>query len=213
MKREAVIVLISLAICSPANAALEYHVVKSTDPFTDQNICKIEFGTNFSRAFLEGMAEGVLGWYGLSYFYVERRGDEIVAGITNDRHLPIAGDIQIRVDDGPVTTITPADTPDDYLPPSAFPQTTTGYATTDQTIANAMRNFRAQMTPFRVLSGEKARALLSELVNGHHAIWRSVTMIAAANRGPAEIRIDGLSEALAECGIDVTKALPAKKAN
>ncbi|HSC18343.1 MAG TPA: hypothetical protein VLC74_05455 [Rhizomicrobium sp.] len=48
--------------------------------------------------------------------------------------------------------------------------------------------------------------MIREIVNGHRAIWRSVTMIAAADRGPAEIRIDGLKEAAADCGIDLTPA-------
>src|SRR4051812_37599847 len=100
MRAVSIIALTCLFFSSPAVAELEYHVVRSVDPFTDEETCKTVLGTDFSRAF----AEGMLGWYGVSYFFVERKGKEIAAGITNDRNLPVAGDIQIRVDDGPVTT-------------------------------------------------------------------------------------------------------------
>jgi hypothetical protein len=202
MRRVSTIALIAVLFATPVSAELEYHVVRSVDAFTDEQICKTVLGTDFSR----GIAEGMLGWYGVSYFFVERKGNEIAAGITNDRNLPVAGNIQIRVDDGPVTTITPADTPEDMLPASAIPvpTTTTGYPEVDKQISESMRIARAQLTPFRVVTGDKARSLLAEIINGHHAIWRSVTMLPQTDRGPAEIRIDGLKEAVAACGIDLT---------
>ena len=184
--------------------ALDRDVERKTDPFTDEQVCRVNYGSGFARAFTEGLAEGVLGWYGLSYFFAERRNGQIIAGITNDQRLPIAGDIQIRVDDGPVTTIAPSDTPENLLPPLNVPVASTGYPNVDQQIAQTMRNARAQMLPFRIISGDKAKALLRSIVSRHRAIWRSVAMIAAADRGPAEIKIEGLSEALQECGIDLT---------
>jgi hypothetical protein len=121
----------------------------------------------------------------------------------NDRKLPMPGDVQIRVDDHPAVTITPADTPDAWLPPSTVPNPSTGNPTVDGSIASTMRVTRAQILPYRVVGGDKAKSLLREVVTGHRAIWRSVTMMPAADRGPAEIQIEGLREALSECGVDL----------
>jgi hypothetical protein len=180
--------------------ALDWNVEKKTDPFTDTPMCRVNYGSEFGRSFVEG----IMGWYAVSYFFAERRGSQIIAGITNDRKLPVAGDIQIRVDDGPVTTITPADTPESLLPPMSIPVTPSGYPSVDEQIARSMHVARAQMLPYRVLEGERAKALLRSIVSGRRAIWRSVTMIAAADSGPAEIKIEGLKEALQECGIDLS---------
>jgi hypothetical protein len=191
-------------LSSPARAELEYHVVRSVDAFTDEQTCKTVLGTDFSR----GIAEGMLHTYALSYFFIERKGNEVAVGITNDGNLPVAANVQIRVDDGPVTTITPADTPEDMIPASTVPAPTTGFPESDKQIAEAMRIARAQLTPFRVVTGEKAKALLTEIINGHRAIWRSGTMLPQGDRGPVEIRIAGLKEAAAECGIDLTPSAP-----
>jgi len=53
--------------------------------------------------------------------------------------------------------------------------------------------------------------VLRELIKGRHAIWRMVIMAPGAVKGPAEIHIDSLCEALADCGFDSAPGPEARK--
>jgi hypothetical protein len=181
--------------------ALDWTTEKHIDNFTDVETCKVMPGSKFSRAFVFGMAEGLLHWYAISYFYAERRGDEVRAGFTNDKNLPIMGDIQVRVDQNPAVTITAADTPVDTGPHIDIPQMQGVTPEVKAQIEKSMKGALAQMSPYRDFAGEKAVDLLRQIVNGKKAIWRSIGGVNNAPEDAAEIRINGLDDALKECGI------------
>lgn len=57
-------------------------------------------------------------------------------------------------------------------------------------------------SPYRVVTGERAVALLREIVGGSEVRWRVVSINAAAS-GTGTVRVRGLREALIECGISL----------
>lgn len=191
-------------LVQPAQA-LNWRVVHLEDEFTDVRTCRVEPGGTFSRSFLRG----AIGAFRTLHFFAENRDGEIRAGFMSEPLMPIAGDIQVRIDDGPLTTLTAADTPIDSAPTIRLP-TTPGvtpeaHAAMEQTIRQSM----AVASPYRVLTGERAVSLLRDIAEGEDARWRVVTVNAAAS-STGEIRKRGLAEALAECGIALNAAIEAE---
>jgi hypothetical protein len=203
MKKTGSVLCLSVlvALGTTQTHALEWTAEKHIDSFTDIETCKVMPGSEFSRAFVFGTVEGLMHWYAVSYFFAERRGDEVRAGFTNDKNLPIMSDIQVRVDQNPAVTITAADTPIDTGPSIAIPQMQGVTPEVKAQIEQSMKGALARMSPYRVFAGEKAVALLRQIVNGKRAIWRSIGGVNNASEDVTEIRIDGLSDALSECGI------------
>lgn len=189
------IALLSMAP-SPA-AAKDWNAVRRVDPFTDSHSCRVEPGGRFSRSAVRQLAGSYLSYY----FYAERRNAEIRAGVFAEPSLPISGDVQIRVDDHPMITITAADTPIDAAP--TVPMAALDALPPDQRAAlqAQMRATLAVASPYRALIGERAALLIEEILAGKVTIARTVG-INAATSSIAEWRPDkDLRAALLECGI------------
>lgn len=190
-----VAVLIFLALTPSPAAAKDWNAVKRIDPFTDIQSCRVEPGGAGSRAFFRGRSLAY-------YFYAEKRGDQIRAGVFSEPAIPIAGDVQIRVDDGPLITITAADTPIDAAPapvvqlPSTLPPE--ARAAYEQMIAAA----QASASPYRAVTGERAAALLHQILAGKLVRIRSIGINSALST-TGEIKIDprDLRDALEKCEI------------
>ncbi|MFT3996341.1 MAG: hypothetical protein QM667_02965 [Asticcacaulis sp.] len=180
---------------NPAHA-LDWRTKNLSDPFTDVSVCRVEFGGDFSRAVALGFQGGIRGLY----FIAEKRGDEIRAGFMSDPPLPIPGDIQVRVDQNQLHTITAADTPLDLSPSMNIPNLENLPQDKKLIIEQSIKNSMSLASPYRLFSGEKASALLNEIISGKKVIWRAVTVNAAASL-TGEIRVKGLQSALNKCGI------------
>ncbi|MEJ0060847.1 MAG: hypothetical protein WDM79_15255 [Terricaulis sp.] len=184
-------------LITPASAAvLGWRVVHLHDEFTDEHVCRVEPGGILSRSIVRGLS----GAFRTLHFIVENRDGEIRAGFLSEPMLPIGGDIQLRVDDNPMVTLAPADTPIDAgpempigivpnIPPEARAQ-----------LERSLRAARGMQSPYRLVVGERARTLLLQIVDGEDVRWRVITVNAAVSR-TGRIRVEGLIEALSECGI------------
>lgn len=182
---------------APAHA-LDWNTRRLVDEFTDAQSCRVEPGGEFSRSFVRGMT----GAFRTLHFYAENRNGEVRAGFMSEPLIAIPGDVQIRVDSNPLTTITAADTPLDLAPSYTMPPTP-GFTPEQQAqLEQTMRSSMAIASPYRVVTGERAVALLREIVGGRDVRWRVVSINAAAS-GTGTVRVRGLREALTECGIDL----------
>ncbi|MGE0827760.1 MAG: hypothetical protein AB7O04_00210 [Hyphomonadaceae bacterium] len=190
-----VFTLLTLSAIVPANA-LSWRAEHVRDPFTEAEACRVLPGGAFTRA-LTGMSR--LGVY---YFFFERRGAEVRAGVTSDHGLPIAGDVQVRVGDGPLITITAADTPLDARPQTPAVAIEGLSQDAAAQIAAARDAALASVSPYRVLAGERARQLIADILAHDRTIWRTVGVNAATSSiGELEPNAS-LRRALHMCGLD-----------
>ncbi len=103
---------------APAHA-LDWNTRRLVDEFTDAQSCRVELGGEFTRSFVRSMT----GTFRTLHFYAENRNGEVRAGFMSEPLIPIPGDVQIRVDTNPLSTITAADTPVDTAPSFTMPET------------------------------------------------------------------------------------------
>jgi len=195
--RALVVIALAWLVASPASA-LDWNTRRLVDEFTDAQSCRVEPGGEFSRSFVRGMT----GAFRTLHFYAENRNGEIRAGFMSEPLIAIPGDVQIRVDSNPLTTITAADTPLDLAPTYTIPATPGLTAEQQAQLEQTLRASMAIASPYRVVTGERAVALLREIVGGSEVRWRVVSINAAAS-GTGTVRVRGLREALIECGISL----------
>lgn len=98
--RALVVIALAWLVASPASA-LDWNTRRLVDEFTDAQSCRVEPGGEFSRSFVRGMT----GAFRTLHFYAENRNGEIRAGFMSEPLIAIPGDVQIRVDSNPLTTI------------------------------------------------------------------------------------------------------------
>jgi|GEM_PF-807422 len=149
------------------------------------------------------------------YPFVGLRDGEILFGIrSGGRHRVPVGDVQVRIDTNPTWTITTAETPL-YLAP-APPQVATfevpkghqmskdmaaAMAMSQAATEKAMENMGKIMSPFTAATGDKAKAIIREMLAGNRIIYRTVGLNQAAST-EGEVLIDGsFARALSQIGI------------
>lgn len=187
---------ILFASISPAEAK-RWNAVHRIDKFTDIESCRVEPGGAFSRS----MIRGALGAAITFHFFVEKRGDEIRAGLFSEPAIPISGDVQIRVDDQPVVTITAADTPIDAAP--QMPSLSLEGLSAEQraNIENVQRSTLALASPYRALTGDRALDLIRAVVGAHIIRTRTIGINIATSTSAEWKPHPDLKAAIAECGI------------
>lgn len=186
------------AISASAAQALDWRTQRLRDEFTDIETCRVEPGGAFSRAFVRGMT----GAFRTLHFFAENRNGEVRAGFMSEPLIPIPGDIQLRVDANPFITLTAVDTPLDAAPAINIPDTPGITPEMRTAMEQSIRSTMAMASPYRVLTGDRARALLRAILSGEETRWRVVTINAAAS-ATGTLQTRGLSDALEECGISI----------
>lgn len=185
------------ALALIAGCASQTSVSRSVDAFTDTQVCRVEYGDELTRSMNRQLTGTFIGLY----FFAENRDGEVRAGVVSEPKLPIAGDVQLRVDDNPLVSITAADTPLDLAPATTLPETPGLSAEQRDRLQASMRSTMSVASPYRVLVGAKAVSLLKAMTQGKNMIWRVVGINAAASTtGSISIKPD-LAKSLAACGI------------
>lgn len=158
----------------------------SKDQFTDKVTKMVTIG--------EGLSNQVLITQSLQYYpFVGLQDGDIYVGIrSGGRYRIPTGTVQIRIDDNNLWTISPEETPI-YLAPNlpAPPYVTAADISNivEKTQAQAMGNVARIMSPYTATTGDKARAIIKEMVNGRLVRYRTVGFNQAAST-TGEVRID-----------------------
>jgi len=131
------------------------------------------------------------------YPFVGLRNGGAYIGIRSGGNRIPTGTVQIRIDDNPAWTITPNETPTEFIPGTA--PIAGGNA---KVSADAMASMAKIMSPYTAVTGSKANDILREMVHGKVMRYRTVGLNQAAS-STGEVKLDdSLPSALREIGID-----------
>ena len=189
---------VGMSACASGGLGGTWTARTTTDKFTDQTSCRVMYGSEYDRAFGRQLFAVGIAYY----FMAENRAGDVRVGITAEPQIPIAGEVQLRVDQNPYITLNLADTPIDsggsYMMPNmdAYPP---------ELKAQMEANFKqigAMASPYRVVTGEKAKAVLNQIVAGKILRWRVVGVNQYLS-STGEVKTTGLAQALAQCAIPI----------
>ena len=162
--------------------------VSSKDEFTDQTTKMVTVGERRSNHLLITQSLHF-------YPFVGVQNGEIYVGVRSGGPVRIpVGTIQLRIDDNPAWTITPAETPV-FLAPNTP-------AVVNSMQEQIMNNMSKAMSPYTATTGDKARRIIKEIVHGRRIKYRNVGFNQAAST-TGEVEIDGsFIKSLKEIGIN-----------
>lgn len=196
-----VILTVALSGC----VSKSWHVSQLKDEFTNAQSCRVERTSPENRDFIKAMA-GVYYSYG---FYAEKYNGVVRAGIrTEPSTLPIAGDVQIKVDEK-LVTLTLADTPLDVAPETPQYQINKEAEKTlgagfSKSMTEMTNNIKRMGSPYRALTGQKAINLLRDIANAKEEVKFRVVGVNSALSATGVISTGPeFAKALNECGIDI----------
>jgi hypothetical protein len=205
--------VVGLTSCAGFKPTELWFVTEHVDRFDDSLSQMVTIGEEIPR---------LIGWGGVTesmryYPFVGRREGEIIFGVRSGGKFRIpTGTVQIRVDGNKAWTISPDETPI-YLAPEtpkmAMPPTNVDPNTElgknmvaySDMMKNAQGNMqdsiRKQMSPFTAATGEKAKAIIREMLSGKKIIYRTVGINQAAST-EGEVLIDeSFARAIKQIGI------------
>ncbi|MFT3963724.1 hypothetical protein [Propionivibrio sp.] len=159
---------------------------------------KDEFSDKVTKMVTVGMvrSNSMVITQSLRYYpFVGVQDGELYVGIRSGGGYRIpTGTVQIRVDENPSWTITPEETPV-YLSPS-MPPAPTGMASNQEmadmiqkTQNQVMGNVAKIMSPYTAATGEKAKAIIKEMIRGRVIKYRTIGFNQAAS-STGEVQID-----------------------
>lgn len=191
-----VVGLLSGCVTNGWNATNHY------DEFTDTKICRVERGTQAGRDF----ARGFTGIYFTQHFYAEKHNGEVRAGVRTEPPLPIGGDVQIKVE-SKLYTLTSADAPIDIAPEIPMDTSAAEQAMGKEyaaTLQNMSKDIQKLSSPYRAYTGNKAKALLSDIANAQGEVkFRVVGVNAATSATGSFTAGEDFVGALKACGINL----------
>lgn len=186
-----------LTACSTSWTATNHY-----DEFTGSKMCRVERGTQASRDFTRGFT----GIYFTQHFYAENHDGEVRAGVRTEPSLPIGGDIQIKVGEK-LYTMTSKDAPLDLaLSTPISTEFISRYM--DEAQIGAMKDMvkdaQKIASPYRAYTGQKAKALLRDIIETQGEIkFRVIGVNTATSSTAAFTAGEGFRAALVSCGIDL----------
>ncbi|MBV1929695.1 MAG: hypothetical protein KUG81_09330 [Gammaproteobacteria bacterium] len=188
--------------CVTSLDASQWHATHHMDEFTEVKSCRVQFGTAKQRSFNRSL----FGQYITYNFYAENYDGEVRAGVRTEPHIPIAGDVQIKVGEK-LYTLTSQNAPVDLAPTVSINSDviakTMGkdYA---KTIEDITRNAMGAASPYRAYTGKKAKALLRDVVSATGEIkFRTVGINTATSATGKFMAGEDFTAALQECGINL----------
>lgn len=199
------IVILSITACASNSPKQNWVVLNNTDQFTDKTTCTVTTGSFYSGDSVYTMSNHY-------YPYIQKDGTTILVGVQSGGKFKIpVGNIQLRIDSNPAWMITSAETPllssntaANTLPPS-YPDNMSDEQKKafETTYKNAMNTATKAMSPFTATTGDKAHKILTEMLNGHKLIYRTVGLNQDAS-STGEVLIDNsFKTALDQCGISL----------
>ena len=200
----AVAAVLFVAGCASApDGSRDWTAIQSKDPFSDQTTCRVTPTARVLNALIRPYS---IGFYPL----VEGRSDGVRVGLISGGIKVPAGRVQIRIDANEAWTIETSETPVDSeavntrsiteaaMPPSLDPKLRESMRVASATSSLAINQI---VSPYTVTTGDKARAIIDQMRQGHQAIYRQIgTNAPNSTTGQISLGAD-FNAALAACGI------------
>ena len=201
----AVVLVVGLSGCGGGAGvapSVRWFTQGGVDEFTDVRSCMVTAASRYTARF----ATSYTGKY---YPFVETRAGSLRVGVRSGGRVKIpVGDVQIRIDDHKTWTIASAETPLDYMPQATRDDIARrvkamgGDADRAKATYEAMMATMARsMSPFTAATGEKARKILRQMMNGTRIKYRTVGMNAPGSTKGEYYLDESFLAGLRECGI------------
>lgn len=199
----AMMFVIALTGCqAPGQAPVfekNWTVLVTKDEFTDEVTKLVTVG--------EGLSDKFFITKPFRYYpFVGTIDGELYVGIRSGGFYKIpTGTVQIRVDDNEAWTIGPEETSIQLVPLLPSPSEVSVDATTidvGKLQADMMENMSKIMSPFTATTGDKAKAIIKEMLNGKKIKYRTVGLNQAASTVGETIINSSFASSLREIGID-----------
>ena len=186
--------LLSITMMTGCVTTAQWQANQYHDEFTNENTCRVEMGSAHQREFGRAMS----GTYYSYNFYAENHDGEIRAGVRSEPAIPISGDVQIKVGEK-LYTMTTADTPLDTKPAMPAPQGSDDF---NKSYAQTMASIQKFSSPYRAYTGEKAKALITDILKVNSEIKFRTVGVNTATSGTGSFTVDEhFKTALKECGL------------
>lgn len=182
--------------------SVRWFTKRGVDEFTDIRSCMVTAASRYTARF-------ATSYSGNYYPFVEIRAGSLRVGVRSGGRVKIpVGDVQIRIDDHKTWMIASSETPLDYLPQATRKDIARRVKEMGGDADKAKASYEAvmatmvkSMSPFTAATGEKARKILRQMVNGHQIKYRTVGLNAPEST-KGEYYLDGsFRTALQKCGI------------
>jgi hypothetical protein len=196
---------LGLAGCSSSGRQVEWVSSRSFDQFTDSSDCIATVGSYYRESGVYTVAGGL-------YPFVKQVNGDLWVGVKSGGKYPMpVGDVQLRIDENKAWSIETTETPldglrdvvkyEDFLKLDHLPEDQKKLieAAYKQSSETTMK----RTAPYTVATGDKAKQILKEMVNGKKLIYRSMGLVqGGAPTAPGTFELDGsLEKALADCKI------------
>jgi len=201
-----------LAGCASTSPKVEWVASSEFDRFTDQTTCSVTTGSLYTQS-------SVYTYNNHLYPFIEVVKGELRVGIkSGGKHKVPVGNVQLRIDKNKAWDINMSETPVTETPnaqASSQVDLMTEYAKDlpPEQQALVMNSYKAAMnstnkmlSPYTVATGDKAKAIVKEMLEGETLIYRTLGFSSVANSTgtTGEFLIDdSLKIALNKCQIKI----------
>lgn len=198
MNKMLVQVVAGLLLVGCATMGPLWKPVSNVDEFTDVSTKMVTVG--------EYAGGSLVVTQSLKYYpFVGIQNGELFVGVRSGGRFRVpTGTVQIRIDANPAWTITPDETPVALAPSvptmqmEVMPQSVDMVSLQKQAMANVTK----MMSPYTAATGDKAKNIIREMLNGKVVKYRTVGMNQAAST-TGEVNLDtSFVEAIKSIGID-----------
>lgn len=190
MRRTAAVILMTGCLGACAATTPQWQANNYYDEFTENQTCRVEYGTAYQREFGRALTRT----YYAHNFYAENNNGQIRVGVRSEPAIPIGGDIQIKVG-SKLYTLTSSDAPLDVTPTVSLQDGAEQYQ-------DLVKNIQQLSSPYRAYTGEKAKALLKDLVQtGGEVKFRVVGVNTALSKTGSFTVDEDFKKALNKCGL------------
>lgn len=201
MKKSILLLPLLLSACA-TSPSVHWIADRSVDEFTDESRCKVTVGSIYT-------SNSVYTEVGKLYPFLEQVDGELRVGVMSGGKYQVpVGTVQLRIDSNKAWTITNAETPvDKSLDFTSMSGYYENLPEDQQQIVKSAIETSKQTTnqmfqPYTATTGDKARAILNEMLRGKTIIYRSEGVTNSGTTGKYELD-ESLAAAMKSCGIRV----------
>lgn len=201
--------------CTSTPPKVEWIASAEFDRFTDQTSCTVTTGSLYTQS-------SVFTYTNHLYPFIEVVEDELRVGLKSGGKYKVpVGDIQLRIDKNKAWYISMSETPVNVEPnphASAQVDVMTEYAKSlppeqQALVVNsykaAMNSTGQMLSPYTAVAGDKAKAIVKEMLQGKSLIYRTLGFGQVTNYGGGTtgefVLNDSLQAALNKCQIEISK--------
>ena len=219
-KKFAPLITASIIIGTASVANADWVATLDIDMFTDQVACEIVGADSYNELLGLGKRRHTTRT-GALYPVIRLKDGELAVGVKAGGQFPIPpGDIDLRIDKNKAWRIRPAENPQDIKPegpnismpvfklPNMTEEQQKAYEDSMKQTMQTISDASAGMAPYTMTTGDKAKSILAEMINGNRMIYRSSIQanLGVELSGIAQLDADFISE-LNECMPDIVAEL------